>query len=171
MTYKGAPLMSVDQTWGTPQSFLTYLEDAFGFVPDLDAAASVHNAKAGQYYTEEQNSLTKNWFGNVWLNPPFGKVMLPAFLEKCRDEIAYGNCERIFVLIPARTDTKWFHEIVMPEADIIYLIKGRFNFVSPNACESANAPFPSMLVTYNQYKPPRPAIISTLELSAKVRGF
>ena len=116
MSYKGAPLMSVNQTWGTPRKFLIFLKENFLWIPDLDAAASPSNAKADNYFTEDQDALKQTWFGNVWLNPPFGKVMLPQFLDKCTEQIKCGNADSIFVLIPARTDTKWFHEKVVPNA-------------------------------------------------------
>lgn len=169
MTYLGAPLTSINQTWGTPRAFFEFLKDNFRFIPDLDAAASDENHKAPIYYTEEDNSLEMEWFGNVWLNPPFGKVLLPQFLEKCNHEISYGNVENIFCLIPARTDTKWFHEIVMKEVSHVYFIKGRFNFESPYSGKGANAPFPSMLLIYNQ-KTHRP-IMHTLEVDKKFRGW
>ena len=156
MSYKGAPLMSVNQTWGTPRKFLIFLEENFLWVPSLDAAASIRNTKAQKYFTEDDDSLKQTWFGNVWLNPPFGKVLLPQFLDKCTEQIKAGNADSIFVLIPARTDTKWFHEKVIPNARYVYLIKGRFNFDSPYAAEGANALFPSMLVIYKagqQYLP------------------
>lgn len=172
MTYKGAPLMSVNQTWGTPRIFFNYLEERFLFVPDLDAAASSGNAKANFYFTEKDNSLVKQWFGQVWLNPPFGKVLLPQFLKKCNEQIKTEQVERIMVLIPARTDTKWFHEIVCKGATRIYLIKGRFNFESPYAKEGANAPFPSMLVEYTKmaryHNMPE---ILTLDINKKYRGW
>ena len=171
MTYKGAPLTSINQTWGTPVAFFEFLKDNFGFIPDLDAAASDKNHKAPVYYTEEENSLEMEWFGNVWLNPPFGKVLLPQFLEKCNYEITHGKAERIFCLIPARTDTKWFHEIVMEGAYRIYFIKGRFNFESPYSAAGANAPFPSMLVTYTRARLLTRPFLETLEVDKKFRGW
>jgi len=75
-------------------------------------------------------------------------------------------------LIPARTDTKWFHEIVCKGATRIYLIKGRFNFESPYAKEGANAPFPSMLVEYTKMARyhDMPEIL-TLDIDKKYRGW
>jgi len=169
MTYVGAPLSSVNQTWGTPVAFFEFLESHFGWIPDLDAAASDHNHKAPVYFTEEQNSLEQKWFGNVWLNPPFGKVLLPQFLEKCASEIAYGNCESIMCLIPARTDTKWWHEIVYPNAKTIFLIKGRFHFDSPYDEDGIGAPFPSMLVHFERGW--NSCEIQPLEIEKKWRGW
>tara|TARA_R110000822_G_C15238824_1_gene486123 strand:- start:46 stop:573 length:528 start_codon:yes stop_codon:yes gene_type:complete len=174
MSYLGAPLMSVNQTWGTPSKFMEYMKTHIHFVPDLDAAASFENKKANRYFSELDNSLDKDWFGKVWLNPPFGKVLLPKFLDKCNEQIQRDEVEEIFVLIPARTDTKWFHEKVMKGAKYIYLIKGRFNFESPYSTDGANAPFPSMLVhyvgkTYNNNI--GKVIIKTLDVPKEYRGW
>jgi len=167
----GVHFTSERQDWGTPRAFLEWLETWKSWKPDLDAAASLRNTKAPQFYTKEDDSLTKEWFGKVWLNPPFGSE-LPKFMKKCAEEIKREEVDSIVVLIPARTDTKWFHEIVMPNAYLIYLIKGRFNFRVDNAVEGANAPFPSMLVLYR--KPLRKlfdAGITTLEVPKEARGF
>ena len=79
--------MSKNQTWGTPREFMNFLRKNMFFIPDLDAAASIKNTKAPLYFSEKDNSLEKDWFGHVWLNPPFGKVLLPKFLEKCNEQI------------------------------------------------------------------------------------
>ena len=171
MTYKGAPLMSVNQTWGTPNAFFKYLHDEFLFVPWLDAAASKDNYKAPCYFNEEMDSLKQEWIGNVWLNPPFGKVLLPKFLLKCNEQIKNPDVDKIMCLIPARTDTKWFHDIVCKGATRIYLIKGRFNFESPYATEGANAPFPSMLVEYTKHRYHDMPHILTLDVPKEYRGW
>jgi len=163
--------MSERQDWGTPAEFLKWLKETKQWEPTLDAAADEKNAKAIHFFTEADDSLTKDWFGDVWLNPPFG-TELPKFMAKCAEQIKNPLVKSIYVLIPARTDTKWFHEIVMPNAYLIYLIKGRFNFRVDNAVEGANAPFPSMLVVYrrNQIVSQRSGI-TTLEVPKEARGF
>lgn len=161
--------MSERQDWGTPMAFMRYLEESFAFYPTLDAAASATNTKAGRYFSIVDDSLNQDWFGNVWLNPPFG-AELPKFLEKCSQEIRREEVNRIITLIPARTDTKWFHEIVLPSASVVYLIKGRFNFVSPGAVEGANAPFPSMLVIWDRFNY-GDGQIQTLDPGKVARGF
>ena len=161
--------MSERQDWGTPRAFLEWLETDRSWTPNLDAAASIRNAKAPHFFTEDDDSLSKDWFGDVWLNTPFGNE-LPKFMKKCAEQIKRKEVWSIMVLIPARTDTKWFHEIVMPHAYLIYLIKGRFNFRVDNAVEGANAPFPSMLVLYRKHRLPD-AGITTLEVPKEARGF
>jgi len=61
---------SARQDWGTPPGFMRWLRHNRNWVPDLDAAASPHNAKATMFFTQEDNGLDRPWFGNVWLNPP-----------------------------------------------------------------------------------------------------
>lgn len=175
MTYKGAPMMSECQSWATPGVFIEWLEAWNQFAFDLDAAADPGNAKAPNYYTEQDNSLNQVWFGNVWLNPPFGRggANIKSFLTKCIEQ--KNNCTSIWVLIPARTDTRSFHELVIPNAYTIYLIKGRFNFIHPTKSNGANATFPSMLIEFrpDNYWCGHPdwQQIQPLELDKQTRGF
>lgn len=169
-------MSSARQDWGTPPSFLDWLAREFGWMPTLDAAASDHNAKAECFFTIEEDGLNQPWSGDVWLNPPFGSE-LPYWLSKCRQEFEHPmkitgeRLDSIWCLIPARTDTKWFHEIVVPTATRIYLIKGRFNFRFDAAIAGANAPFPSMLVIWDCGNMRHYPKIQTLDVPSRARGF
>ena len=136
---------SEHQDWATPPAFMEYLLEVFGWNPDLDAAASKENKKAHDYFCEDQNGLFQEWYGNVWVNPPFGSA-LPAWVDKAILESDSEQVTSIFMLIPARTDTKWCHKL-MKHASIIYFIKGRFEFkrLEKEGC----AMFPNMLVVFN----------------------
>lgn len=164
--------MSENQAWGTPAQFLDFLKVRRGWEPDLDAAASKDNAKAPEYYDLESDGLASAWFGDVWLNPPFGRE-LPKWLEKCAEEIEKPAVHSIYTLIPARTDTRWFHEIVMEKASMVYLIKGRFNFQFPGQVPGANAPFPSMLVVWRKrfVGLRNKAQVTVMEVPKYFRGF
>jgi len=146
-----AGMMSSErQDWATPPPFLEWIKGHFGFEPDLDAAAAAHNTKAPQYYTEEENGLFQKWFGKVWVNPPFGSA-LPSWVDKAILESRRDEVECVFMLIPARTDTKYFHEKIARYASYVYFVKGRFEFrfnpelKNPKGC----ALFPSMLVIFD----------------------
>ena len=160
--------MSKKQDWGTPPQFLGYLIDELNVEFCLDVAASPHNAKAPSYFTKEMNGLKQTWSGTVWVNPPFGSE-LKHWVKKACDEAVNA---RIFMLIPCRPDTRYFHELIMKNATNIYLIKGRFNFLFEGAIPGANSPFPSMLVEFNwagQHNiPPQ---FHTLEPSPMERGY
>lgn len=180
MTYKGAPMMSVNQSWATPWSFIDWLEDEFSIEFDLDAAATSENSKAHHYIDEEMDSFKTDWFGTVWLNPPFGKGggNIKRFVQRAIEQ--RNNCNGIYILIPARVDTTMFHELLIPNADVIHLIKGRLNFIHPTSTEGANAPFPSMLIEIFPAclcmncigeRSCNDAMITTLEPPLAARGF
>lgn len=165
-----------NKTFATPKAFMDWLEEEMSWTPDLDAAASDLSAKAPRWFaglTDDDNGLLRSWAGNVWLNPPYGSA-IPTWLEKCAVEIERPEVKSIFCLLPARTDTKWFHELVIPKAWLVYLIKGRFNF--EDGRHTSNAPFPSMLVVYRKkmYQPNHPfskSGITTLDVPKEARGL
>ena len=138
---------SVKEEWETPQSFFDALNDEFHF--DIDVCALPENAKCSKfyspednakcekYYTREQDGLQQPWTGNVWCNPPYGRK-IGEWVKKASKSNA-----TVVMLLPARTDTKWFHEYIYGKAEIRF-IKGRLKFGnSKNA-----APFPSMVVIF-----------------------
>ena len=128
---------SNSEEWETPQDLFDKLNDEFFF--DLDVAANASNHKCPAYFTKENSAFENKWFGTVWCNPPYGRE-IGKWVQKCAD---YPGIS--VMLIPARTDTKWFHEYIYhnPRAEIRF-IKGRLHFNnSINA-----APFPSMIVIF-----------------------
>lgn len=127
--------------WSTPQDFYDELNNEFGFT--LDPCADEYNHKCNKYFTEEDDGLLQDWGGEiVFCNPPYGKAIKDwvrkAYIEGCKPNTT------VVLLIPARTDTQYFHDYVYHEAKEIRFIKGRLKFGdSKNA-----APFPSMVVIY-----------------------
>ena len=91
--------------WETPQDFFDMLDAEFGFT--LDAAADAQNHKCPRYYTREQDGLKQPWPGAVWCNPPYGR-QIDKWVQKASYENAVNN-NTIVMLLPARTDTRWFH--------------------------------------------------------------
>jgi phage N-6-adenine-methyltransferase len=128
--------------WETPQSFYDLVDAEFGFT--LDAAASSQNAKAPAFYTQADDGLTQDWTGVVWCNPPYGRG-IDAWVRKGFEEAQRGAT--VVMLIPARTDTGYWHDYVMRAAEV-RLIRGRLVFGTGEA--RANAPFPSALVVFRQ---------------------
>lgn len=128
--------------WETPQDFFDKLDIEFHFT--LDAAALKENAKCKNYYTPEENGLKKEWNGIVWCNPPYGRKETGMWVKKAYEEYMRG-CKTIVMLLPARTDTKWFHEYIYGKAEIRF-VKGRLKF---GGAKDA-APFPSMVVIWRK---------------------
>lgn len=126
--------------WSTPNDFFDKLNDEFHFT--LDPCSTHENAKCYKHFTEEENGLLQDW-GNevVFCNPPYGR-QIKYWVKKAYEESQKDNT-KVVMLIPARTDTIYFHEYIYHKAEIRF-IKGRLKF--GNAKNSA--PFPSMVVIF-----------------------
>ena len=125
--------------WATPQDLFDELNAEFGFT--LDVCALPENAKCEKYYTPDIDGLKQDWNGICWCNPPYGR-QIGKWVEKAYISAKIGGVETV-MLLPARTDTKWFHEFIYNKAEIRFL-KGRLKF--GGALNSA--PFPSMIVIF-----------------------
>ncbi len=126
--------------WATPVKFYEELNKEFNFT--LDPCATKENAKCSKYYTKEDNGLIQDWGGEVvFCNPPYARE-LPLWVKKCYEEHKKHGIT-VVMLIPARTDTRYFHEYIYNKSEIRF-IKGRLKF---NDCKQS-APFPSMVVVY-----------------------
>ena len=127
--------------WATPQDFYDKLNSEFNFT--LDPCATPHNAKCAKFYTKEQDGLRQDWGGNtVFCNPPYGRDIY-AWVRKCFMEAQKINTI-VVMLIPARTDTRYFHEFIYHKAREIRFIRGRLKFGD----QKNSAPFPSMVVVF-----------------------
>jgi phage N-6-adenine-methyltransferase len=125
--------------WTTPLAMFAALDVEFGFA--LDAAATPDNALCRRYFTRADDGLTRSWLpGPVFLNPPYG-YGIGRWIEKACDEAGRGAT--VVALIPAKTETRWWHRWVMRAAEI-RLIRGRMRFSG----QTVNAPFPSAIVVW-----------------------
>lgn len=141
-----ALLSSKSTDWCTPQDFFDKLDNEFHFT--LDAAATDKSAKCSIYFTPNNDGLKNPWDiteGAVFCNPPYGRE-ISKWVEKAYREAQKGVL--IVLLIPARTDTTYFHKFIIDKAEIRF-IKGRLKFNDENGNIFNPAPFPSMLVIYN----------------------
>lgn len=126
--------------WYTPLALFTPLNQEYNFT--LDPCCTPETSKAPHYYTINDDGLTKSWNGHtVFCNPPYSNIK--AWVKKCHDE--WNKNTTIVLLIPARTDTSYFHDYIYHQADLIF-IRGRLHF---NDSKNA-APFPSMLCIFNK---------------------
>lgn len=137
---KGLYSSATDQ-WATPQAFFDKLNAEFGFT--LDPCALPSNAKCTKYYTPTDNGLLQDWQGEiVFCNPPYGRAIYD-WVRKCSEEASKPNTT-VVALIPARTDTRYFHEFIYHQAKEIRFVKGRLKFGDAKSA----APFPSMAVIF-----------------------
>ena len=140
--------------WSTPQSFFDKLNKMYKFT--LDPCCTTESAKCNTYYTLEDNGLSKSWKGHtVFMNPPYGRE-IKVWIEKAYEESKKLNT-LVVCLIPARTDTIYWHKYCMKASEIM-LIKGRLKFGDG----SGSAPFPSAVVVFGDDAIINPPILSAL---------
>lgn len=124
--------------WETPQKFFDELNEEFHFT--YDPCATEENHKCFLWTGKKDNGLTTDWGGQrVWCNPPYSQI--GKWVEKCFRETRKDDTV-VVLLIPARTDTKYFWNYIWNRAEVRYL-KGRIKFGG-----AGNAPFPSLLVIF-----------------------
>ena len=124
--------------WATPQDFFDRMNAVFRF--DLDVCALPENAKCARYFSPADDALAQEWTGSCWMNPPYGRG-IAAWVQK-----AYLSAKKsgatVVCLLPARTDTRWWHEYCANGE--VHFLAGRLKFG-----ESKNsAPFPSAICVF-----------------------
>jgi site-specific DNA-methyltransferase (adenine-specific) len=127
--------------WGTPENLFNELNNKYHFT--VDVASNDQNHKCNRYYTIKEDGLKQDWSNEiVWCNPPYGRE-IGQWIKKAYES---KNTKSVF-LIPARTDTKWFHNYIYKKDNIkVEFLKGRLKFEGEGLKNSA--PFPSMLVYF-----------------------
>lgn len=130
--------------WGTPRWIWEPLGNALdGF--DLDPASGAERTPiADERFTVEDNGLEREWFGDVWLNPPYGREHNPRWAMKAVREAHRDSVTSLTALVPASTDTQWFQQNYA-DAPLLTFIEGRVSFHGDG---DGNATFPSVIATW-----------------------
>lgn len=129
---------SASDDWATPATFFEDLDRIYSFT--LDVCASESNAKCARFFDKKKNGLLQSWAGETcWMNPPYGRE-IGAWIKKAYEESQQGAY--VVALVPARTDTAWWHEWAMKGQ--VTFIRGRLKFGG----SKNSAPFPSALVEF-----------------------
>lgn len=137
---KWATLFScASDEWSTPNDVFDALDAELGPFT-LDAAAAPETARAPVFFSAENDALVQPWHGKVWCNPPYS--IARKFLDKAQQELDAGRCSVVCMLLPARTDTAWFHEVVLARRHRVRFARGRLRFGGAKS----GAPFPSIVV-------------------------
>ena len=132
---------SKSDLWETPQDLFDQLDDEFHFT--LDVCALPENAKCPKFYTPEQDGLSQPWTGVCWCNPPYGRYVTGRWVRRAWEASAAGTT--VVMLLPARTDTTWFHEYIYRKERVeIRFLRGRLKFGGSRN----SAPFPSMIAIF-----------------------
>ena len=103
------------------------------------------NVPAMEHYTKDSDGLSKEWRGRVFMNPPYGDE-IGQWTRKLADEVASGRVTEAIALLPARTDTAWWYNLITDRRYwcVVHLLKGRLKFGDAES----GAPFPSALVYF-----------------------
>lgn len=110
--------------WSTPPEIVHGFSAEFGPF-DLDVCCRPDTAKALRFYTKADDGLARPWFGKVWMNPPFSDPS--PWLRKAIEETLSGRADLVVALLPAATDTRWFHDLVLGKAEVRFR-RGRIKF-------------------------------------------
>jgi len=132
--------------WYTP----AWVFEAIGLTYDLDPCHPITKlpwVPASCWYSKEQDGLSIDWMGRVWLNPPYGKET-PAWLARMANHVRHDGVTGIALLF-ARTDTKWFQAIVKSATAICFL-KSRVRFVGANGIAGGSPGCGSMLIAWGE---------------------
>lgn len=134
--------------YGTPHAFFTRLHKVFDFT--VDVCAHAQNYKLDRYWCEAEDALSFPWLDErAFMNSPYGRELV-----KWVKHAAEQTTSLVVGLMPARTDTRWFHDHVLPWAELVILIKGRLRFEGGPTNDAA--PFPTMLVVWRPGRSYRP---------------
>lgn len=130
---------SKSSKYETPQLLFDKINEEFNFT--LDVCADVNTFKCDKYFDEEIDGLSQDWSNDIcWMNPPYDSCY--EWIEKAHKECQKGAT--VVALVPARTDTKWFHNIVLANNYEVRFLKGRLKF----GRMKNSAPFPSILIIF-----------------------
>ncbi len=130
--------------WATPKWLVEPLADSIGGF-DLDSASGAESEPhADDQFTIEDDGLAQDWYGHVWINPPYGREHNEDWAEKVLEESRRDEVQSITALVPGSVDTDWFQENY-GQADVLTFINGRVKFVGEKDHDPS---FPSVIATY-----------------------
>jgi phage N-6-adenine-methyltransferase len=163
-----------NNNWRTPKWFYDSLNIIFKF--DLDPCTTKDNPlNTPHFFTEEDDGLKQSWFGNVFVNPPYGynelpngkrggEYLLEKWVRKAWNEIVFNDkVKNIVLLVPAAVSTKWFHQYVWNDAtnmtyqsvkdgyltDLAFPDK-RIQYLDETGKKKQSPRFDSMIITYSK---------------------
>lgn len=134
---KGGPVHRISYAgkddWGTPAEFIELARRVMG---DIDLDPATHSGAqaivgATKFFTIEDNSLSLEWHGRVWLNPPYSQPLIGQFIEKLLTELECGNASEAILLVNNSSDTAWFQRAAGASSSICFT-KGRISFLGPD---------------------------------------
>jgi len=140
--------------WYTPKKYIDAAREVMGSI-DLDPASSEIGNKviqAVKIYTEQDSGLVHNWYGNVWMNPPYNNSLVTDFTKKLTEELPHIG--QACVLVNNASETRWFQNYIFSHCDAICFVRGRIKFLDING-EATGSSLQGQVIAYfgpNTYK-------------------
>ena len=125
--------------WYTPERFILSAVECMGCI-DLDPASCAQANRtvgAAAYYSKENSGLDKEWFGNVWLNPPYAAGLIRQFVEVAASKYEKGEFVQACALVNNASDTTWYHRL-LNVSSAICMVKGRVKFIDKKGMPSSS---------------------------------
>ena len=135
--------MKDNNEWYTPREIIRSLGE-FDLDPATSSEAYRLNRSAMNYYTTEEDGLKQSWKGRVWLNPPYSFPLVRDFLKRMAE---HGNG---IALVFSKIESKWFHDIVLDNADAVKFLYERVRFHKPDGAPGLQPRNGSMLIAYGE---------------------
>lgn len=135
---------SGNNEWYTPAKYLDSARAVMGHI-DLDPASSVianERVQAGRIFTAEEDGLKQDWFGNIWMNPPYAQPLIEQFCNKLVSE----KINQAIVLVNNATETKWGNTL-LKNCSAVCFTKGRIKFVAPDGT-LGDSPLQGQMIVY-----------------------
>ena len=139
---------SGNNEWYTPVHLIEASRKTMGSIDTDPASCSVAqlNVKADVFYTQETDGLDKDWFGNVWMNPPYSGKLIKQFIEKLKHELAVGNTQQAIVLVNNTTETQ-AGQSLLSMCNAVCFLKGRVKFLDEKGTPK-KTPLQGQMVLY-----------------------
>lgn len=137
---------SGENEWYTPRKYIESARKAMGSI-DLDPASSAkanETVQAEAFYTPKENGLDQNWYGNVWLNPPYSKELVPLFAQAVLDK--RNEYDAACVLVNNATETEWSQQL-LDRCDAVCFIDGRIKYLDKSGAP-AKTPLQGQMILY-----------------------
>ena len=135
--------------WFTPPHIVEAVREVFGGAIDLDPASNLEANKiirAEKFFTIEDDALSHEWHGKIFLNPPYSRSLLPRFVQKLRTERIMQHVDEAIILTNAATETEWFEQLAAIATGFCFP-RGRIKFIRPDGTASDQPTF-GQVVTY-----------------------
>ena len=136
---------SGENEWYTPECYIESAKKVMGNI-DLDPASSEianQTVKANLFYSQEEDGLSKEWFGNVWMNPPYSQPLIFQFITKL---VESNKINQAIVLVNNGTETQW-GQLLLSNSNAVCFHQSRIRFIDKYG-NLGQAPLQGQMICY-----------------------